>query len=186
MAITNEAIVRAQEIWPQRDARDPLGVWVRRFSVTGDASGGAITTQFIAPADRRASFVFTCYSITAVQNSGTPVATTVQARLLTNWPDADPEAGIRGYATAIANITLIDADFAGQISVPSRNLVGPNDRFILLFDPRQNPDLGVLNLVEVQWGVNVLAAVYTFEAYGYYWDRAILTTPGGPRHPGSD
>ncbi len=186
MSIENDAIVRAQEIWPQRDARDPLGVWVRRFGVTGDATGGAITVTFIAPADRRASFVFTCYNLTAVQLTGTPIATTVKARLLTNWPDADPEAGVRGYASAIAAVTLTDADFSGQVSVPPNGLVEPNQRFILLYDPRQNPALGTLDIVEVQWGVNTDLATYSFEAYGYYWDRAILTTPGGPRHPGSD
>jgi len=186
MAITNVVLVRAQELWPQRDARDPLGIWVRRFAVVGDASGGSITTQFSAPANRRASFVFACYSVTALQNSGTAAATTVQVRLLTNWPDADPEPGVSGFSTAINNVTLTDADLTGQISVPSRNLIGPNDRFILLHDPRQNPNLGTLVIVEVQWGINVLNNIYSFEVMGYYWDRAVMTTPGGPRHPGSD
>ena len=186
MAISSEVVIRAQEVWPQRDARDPLGVWVRRVTITGDATGGAITTIFVAPADRRASYVFTAYSVTAVQLTGTPAATTVKCRLLTNWPDADPLAGVTGFATNVANVTLTDGDFSGSISIPSTQLVGPNDRFILLYDPRQNPNLGTLPLVEVQWGINVDTVTYAFEVYGYYWDRAILTTPGGPRHPGSD
>ncbi|KKL17299.1 hypothetical protein LCGC14_2486920, partial [marine sediment metagenome] len=59
----------------------------------------------------------------------------------------------------------------------------PNDRFILIFDPRQGA--GVLNMIELEMGVNVNTDTYAFEAYGYYWDRSVLNAPGGPRHPGS-
>ncbi|MGR3295936.1 MAG: hypothetical protein ACUZ8A_06880, partial [Candidatus Bathyanammoxibius sp.] len=59
------------------------------------------------------------------------------------------------------------------------------DRFLLLYDPRQPASLGNTNILELQLAVNTDLATYSFEAYGYYWDRSVMQTPGGPRHPGS-
>jgi succinate-acetate transporter protein len=42
-----------------------------------------------------------------------------------------------------------------------------------------------MDILEMQRGNNLDLATYTFEAYGYFWDRAAMETPGGPRHPGS-
>jgi len=62
-------------------------------------------------------------------------------------------------------------------------MVQPQDRFILLFDPR--PVAGAFDIVELEISVGVLDRNYAFECWGYYWDRQVLNTPGGPRHPGS-
>ena len=64
-----------------------------------------------------------------------------------------------------------------------RNPIGPADRFLLLFDPRQQG--GDVDIVEIEFGENRDLATYSFEGYGYFWDRSVLDAPGGPRHPGS-
>jgi hypothetical protein len=74
------------------------------------------------------------------------------------------------------NFTAPTGGVAGQ-------LVLPNDRFLLLFDPR--PGAGDLVIAEIKYSDNVDAMTTIMELYGYYWDRSVLQAPGGPRHPGA-
>jgi len=184
MSIATTVAVVTAALWQQGDIRDPLGVWGSRLGVTGDATGGEIKVTAQVPIADSAAYMFTVYSITLTQLTGSLGAGVFAgARLLTNWPDVDPVAGVQGYATfSIANI--VQGIFTAPTTTPLEMLLKPNDRFILLFDPR--PGRGsVLELVEMKWGENVDAATYSFETYGYYWDRSVLNAPGGPRHPGS-
>lgn len=187
MALDVTVEVIATQLWPQGDARDPLGVWGGRAPITGDASGDGLTAFFFVPAARRAAYVYTCYGITAAMVAGTLGAGHhAQSRLLTNWPDIDPiTLGVQGYAT------LRIAPLGGNSSIgpPGRGplapgLHEPTDRFIILFDYRL--DQGDMNIVEINWSENVNAATYVFECWGYFWDRSVMNAPGGLRHPGSN
>jgi len=185
MAITAEGNAVPTGLWPQGDARDPLGVWGFRVGVTGDASGGSVKVGCLEAADRKSAYVYTCYSAIAVGLVGAFTDDAVKCRLLTNWPDVDPIAGQQGYATAISQLLNFNSNFTPPVYVPNiQPLVSPNERFILLFDPR--PTSALSTLVEMEIAQNLNGGTYSFEAYGYYWDRSVMDTPGGPRHPGSN
>lgn len=183
MAIVSQVDIITNALWPQGDIRDPLGVWGFRLGVTGDATGGEIKVQAQVPANLAGRFVYTCYSLTFVQLAGATVATAIQARLLTNWPNVDPIAGVQGYASTIASSMEANGNFSAPIGSPDSPLIGPLDRFLLLFDPRASA--GILTLIELKISSNVDTITHSFEGYGYFWDRSVLNAPGGPRHPGS-
>ena len=185
MAIEEQATVIQTALWPQGDMRDPLGIWGCRLGVTGDASGGSIKVQFRVPALRKSSYIYTAYSVIGVQLTGTATNVSIKTRLLTNWPDVDIGVnGVQGYATAFAATIVQDGQFTSPTAVPNTTLIREGDRFLLLFDPR--PTGGPLDIVELEWGENVDLATYSFEGYGYFWDRSVLNAPGGLRHPGSN
>jgi len=184
MAIAEIEDILTTALWPQRDARDPLGVWGGRHGLTGDASGNPIKTTFQAPAGQAAAYIYTCYAAIFAQLTGTVTLGNIKTRLLTNWPNVDLIAGVQAFAT------LLFVNLEGSIPThtppgagPNDAMVRANDRFLLLFDPR--PSGGAMDIVEIEFAINTNLATYSFEVYGYYWDRQILNTPGGPRHPGS-
>lgn len=191
MAIATTVEIIPTAIFTPRDFRDPLGVWGARLGVTGDATGNSIKVGFVVPQARRAEFVYTCYSVnlTALTVSAEN-AQGIRVRLLTNWPNIDPLAGVQGYSTAIFGSMNTDANFTPPIggmsgTTPGHPFLGPFDRFLLLYDPRAGV-AGDLTIVEIEGGFNTDGATYSFEAYGYYWDRGVMATPGGPRHPGAN
>ncbi len=187
MSVSVDIPVIEWQLWPQQDARDPLGIWTARGSTTGDVSGGVLGARIVVPQARRRAYIYTCYGLTQVRVSGsTEVATQMKVRLLTNYPDASPTApGITGYAswmrvpiTVIANTTAPNA--GGDLP-----MLSPEQRFILLFDPSAVDVLNDMPIVEIERDANVDGIVVNTEGWGYYWDRSILNTPGGPRHPGA-
>jgi len=183
MAISSVVELVTTALWPQGDIRDPLGVWGARLGVTGDGFDG-IKVAMRASAGINAAYIYTCYSAIAVQLTGTQSVFGIKCRLLTNWPNIDVAVpGVQGYSTAHGGIVRQSSAFTAPVAVPELILVGPNDRFILLFDPR--PQKGDLDIVEIEIGTNVNEATYSFEAYGYYWDRSVMNAPGGLRHPGA-
>jgi len=183
MAISTSVDIKAAQVFPQETIRDPLGVWGARLAVTGDASGAGIKVAFSVPAQQRSAWVLTAYHAQVAQTVGTGVAPEIKCRLLSNWPDVDPLAGVQGFSSlnfVIAREGTMSAPFAG----PGGPLINPNDRFILLYDPR--PGIVALSIAELEISTNVLNDVWIFEMYGYYWDRSVMQAPGGPRHPGAN
>ncbi len=184
MAIAATVDVEQTGLWPQGDIRDPLGIWGFRASVTGDASGGGVKVTAQVPAARNSSYIYTCYAAFSVPTTQATIAgSSSKMRLLTNWPNIDPTAGIQGYGHVREATVAMNSGLSTPSGGPSTDLVGPNARFILLFDPRSSG--GILSLVEVEIAQNVLNDVYAFEGYGYFWDRSVLDAPGGLRHPGA-
>lgn len=180
-------VVEAQG-WPQLTIRDPLGTWGGRGLATGDASGGGIRGTFQVEALKRSAFVYTLYSVNIAQLSGTVVTGPMRLDLLTNWPNIDPLAGVQAYRSVVTgefNGSTLFPDI--QASISSQNgaphPMQPSDRFILLYDPRASG--GPMDIVLLTLAANSDMATYSFEAWGYYWDRSVLNAPGGPRHPGS-
>ncbi len=183
MAIALVATVLASALWPQGDIRDPLGTWGFRLGVTGDATGGEIKVTAQAPAGLAAAYVYTCYSLNVAQLTGTLAANAIMARLLANWPNIDALAGVQGYSTALTVLQAAASVFTAPQAGYNDPLVAPQERFILLFDPR--PGVGALSIAELKLGINIDTDTYSFEGYGYFWDRSVLQAPGGPRHPGA-
>lgn len=185
MTVQVSAEVLASAMWPQGDERDPLGIWSARAIAVGDASGGAVQCDVFVPANRRAAGVFTVYSANVTQIVGAGViAETIKTRLLTNWPNNSPEAGFTGYDKVTMSSTTGAVTWAAPFSGPlDTQLISPLDRFILLLEP--TPGAAAFNIMEIHLNANVDVNTWVFEAYGYYWDRAVLQAPGGPRHPGS-
>ncbi len=140
---------------------------------------------FEVSAQLRAAYLYTCYAATMVLILGTAQNANIKLRLLTNWPDIDPLADVQAFSTGIFTTgTGSDNDFTQPKSGPDINLVGPLDRFLLLFDPR--PLNTAIQIAELEVGANTGVGVdYSAELYGYFWDRSVLNAPGGPRHPGS-
>ena len=181
MAILAETDVENFNLWRQGDVRDPLGIWYGRAGVTGDASGDGIQMRFNVPAANRGAHVHFCYDANFGQLTGTADLATTNIRLLTNWPDATPGVvGLQGYGSNLA-LALAADNAITPISGFTTPPISPNQRFIPLWTV-QGSDLAI---VEINFGGNTDLATYTFETFGYYWDRAILDAPGGPRHPGS-
>jgi len=184
MAITANVDVIATGLWPQGDIRDPLGIWGFRLGVTGDASGGSIKVGARVPLEETGKYIYTCYSqLIAILTQATQASALAKGRLLTNWPNIDPQAGVQGYATARFVLLNNDSDFTAPKNIPDAPIVDPQDRFLLLFDPRPSADQ--ITIVEQEIGINILDDTYSFEGYGYFWDRSVLNAPGGPRHPGA-
>lgn len=185
MAITTSVDIITAPIFRPRDLRDPLGVWAGRLGVTGDASGGGILVNFTVPESNAGKHVHTFYSFNAGQLTGIAEATGTSVRLITNWPNSDPVAGVQGYDVMFMGVDRTQDNNVGQFSAPT-NTMNPYDsihRFMPLYDPR--PSAGQITIVELQRNDNTLAATYVFQCYGYYWDRQVMDTPGGLRHPGS-
>jgi len=184
MAITAETDVLAAALWPQGDERDPLGVWGFREGVTGDGGGGSIKVTAAAPAGLSAAYVYTCYSVLIAQLTGVLTSpSSCKCRLLANWPNIDTLAGVQGYGSGRFTSLVGGVNFTAPITIPLEPMITAFDRFILLFDPR--PGAGRLEIVELELDDNVMGATYSFEGYGYWWDRSVLQAPGGPRHPGA-
>ncbi len=187
MAISTFIAVKPAQLWPQGDIRDPLGIWGSRQLLTGDATGGSIKSVAQAEEPQSAAYLYTTYSVSVVRLTGTITGPGIKVRILSNWPDIDPLVGIQGYASAEVFALSGDNDFTAPISVQVAGSTfpsNPNTRFILQFDPRPARN-DALPLVEIEIGVNVDGDTFSFETYGYYWDRSVMNAPGGPRHPGA-
>lgn len=184
MTIITSVDIITNALWPQGDARDPLGVWGARLGVTGDATGSSILVRVNVPAAISGRFVFTLYDFVIAQLTGTITATSGKIRLLTNWPNIDPIPQVQGFGSfrvfAFSGSSNFQAPIAG---IANEQPYSSPQRFLLLFDPRSS--VGAITIAELELAVNTDLATYSFEAYGYYWDRGVLNAPGGPRHPGS-
>jgi len=188
MAIASSVEITAAAIFRPRDLRDPLGWWGGRVGVTGDLSSGGITVLFNVPANIAGKYVYTSYIANMGQLAALALdATNHKVRLLMNWPNMDSQAGINGLNAVYISATRTDVDFTGQSSAagnPTDNYaLDSSRRFIPLFDPRSNT--GANAIVEMEWGDNTDGEDYIFEAGGYFWDRQVMETPGGMRHPGA-
>jgi len=188
LAIVGAAQVLEHQLFLQGDGRDPLGVWGARVGITGDASGGTIKTGFLVSTTTSGGRIYTCYDAQVAGLSSTVVFSTLKTRLLTNRPDIDVLAGLQGYASLLVGSGFpgfFDADnsLTPPIAGPSIHLISSNQRFILLFGP--GPGQETVNILEIEIDQNINLATYSFEAYGYFWDRQVVNVPGGPRHPGS-
>jgi len=176
--------ILASAVFAQRDRRDPLGVWGMRVGATGDGGGGSIQAVGQVPAGERAAYVYACYSASIVIISqAVPLNVTGQFRLLTNWPNVDEQAGVNAYA-GIHMVTVEQSALEAPIGGNNDPLVSAPERFMLLWDPRSTG--ATMDICSFAVGSNVTGDVYSFEAWGYYWDRTVMAQPGGPRHPGSD
>jgi len=185
MAIASSVELIATQVWPQGDARDPLGIWGMRELVTGDASGDGVKVTIQTPAGQGSAYVYNCLAVNiAITNVVQVVSTLAKCRLLSNWPNVDRAAGVNAFSTLRIAGVAGSADFTNPLAGEAANgasLIKSNDRFILLYDPRSTA--GQLNIIELEISAQVLATVYAFEAYGYFWDREVMNAPGGPRHP---
>jgi len=172
----------ATALWPQGDARDPLGVWGGRAILT--ATGTEPMKVRFSPGESFAgAYVYTAYSA-LISGLNTFQLAALKCRLLTNWPDIDPlTVGVQGFGAINVSQNFGAATLTAPFDGPTQPMVQPQDRFILLFDPR--PVAGAFDIVELEISVGVLDRNYAFECWGYYWDRQVLNTPGGPRHPGA-
>ena len=187
MAIAESVELKAAQTWQQLDIRDPLGLWGARHRIVGDASGGSVKTTIVTPAGEGSAFVYQCMAVNiSIIDVVQVVSTLAKCRLLCNWPNFDPSPGVQSFATNRISSIGGSGNFTEPVSgsgINGEELLLPNDRFILMYDPRAAA--GQLSIIELEISQNVLATDYSFEAYGFYWDRSVMDAPGGPRHPGS-
>ncbi len=186
MSVVATTPVIETALWPQGDARDPLGVWAARSGSVGDGTGGNHRTTIIVPAEKRRSRLYTCYFLSSVRTGGaSSTSTRIKAQLLTNWPDASLDAGVTGFATFMEGIVSSNV---GNFPVQGSEtlLVQGIQRFILLFDPASVSPTTDMAIAAIERDANTDLEEIAWEAYGYWWDRAVVDAPGGPRHPGSN
>jgi len=185
MALLASVPLIATQSWPQGDARDPLGIWGMRELLTGTGDGGSVKVIVQTPVGQDASYVYSALGANvAITNVPQIVSTFAKVRILTNWPNVDLAGGVQAFATARMGTMGASANFTEPVAMigqQGNQLIQTNDRFLLMYDPR--PAAGQLDIMELEVSDNVLATVYAFEAYGYFWDRAVMDAPGGPRHP---
>ena len=191
MAITSTMEPFEAQLWPQGDARDPLGTWACRVAVIGDASGGTIKVTVSVPQARRSAYVYAHYSAQLTQFGAAAVAqANVKVRILQNWPNSDAQAGVNAYSTAKFVNWTGSSTLTDPTGMPTgiSNIVpwiAEIERFLLCYDPRQGV-AGPLDILELEILQNTDLVTYAFEAMGYYWDRSAMNAPGGPRHPGAN
>jgi len=182
MSVTITLEVVETGMWPQRDARDPLGIWGARAVSTGDATGGITIANVNVLAALRRAHVYSLYGAVSEDTGGVAVGSEMSLRILTGWPNIDSTAlGIGFYGQT----TIVALDALSLLNnAPIGQLVSDIDKFKLIFDPHSaaSGDLRILAMVRND---NVDGETVRWEVYGYFWDRAILNTPGGPRWPGS-
>jgi len=183
MSVLGSVFVIGSELWPQRDARDPLGVFGWRVTQASDASGGSNKIVVKVEEDQRHAYVYKIYDMLIVQVAGTVIAAVSKMRILTNWPNIDVQAGIQAYGaiflgglTGSGSLTAPNSAFSGL------NPFSGNSKELLIYDPSTTN--GDMDIAE-QEVVNSDNVTFSFEGYGYYWDRAVMQTPGGPRNPGT-
>ncbi len=183
MAISSNIDILEHQLFIQGDARDPLGVWGARIGITGDATGTGIKIGFRIPAEKSGARIYTCYDVNAAGLTGALLVSTFKVRLLTNHPDIDISPGLQGYASLLlrGSYFVVNTGLTAPIGGLLEPVFRSNERFILLFG---TPGIAT-TIVETELEQNVDGGTYSFEAYGYFWDREVLYAPGGPRHPGS-
>lgn len=130
--------------------------------------------------------VLTIYSAMITNIAGTLTSQTAKSRILTNWPNIDPQAGIQAYSTfrtiALAGDSQLTVPQLGPEQFP---LIDPVERFIPIFDPR--PGTSNMDILQLEIANNIgVGTDWSFEAWGYWWDRSVMQAPGGLRHPGSN
>lgn len=182
MSVLGTVNVIESALWPQRDARDPLGIFGWRVSQAGDASSGSNKIVVEVAEALRHAYVYKIYDMIIAQTVGI-TTTSAKMRILSNWPNVDPDPGIQAYAALWVGIingaTLFTAPRAGFFDT---NPFAGNSKEILIYDPSTR--IGAMQIAE-QEVVNTDVTTYSFEGYGYYWDRSVMGTPGGPRNPGT-
>ncbi len=187
MAIAEVVSLLAAQTWQQLDIRDPLGLWGARHLIIGDGTGGSVKTTIVTPDQEAAAFVYQVMAVNVnIIDVLQVVNTFAKCRLLANWPNFDPQPGVQSFSTFRVAGLLGSANFTQPVSAAAQggeHLLEPNDRFILMYDPRPSNEL--LPIIELEVSANVLNTDYAFEAYGFYWDRSVMDAPGGPRFPGS-
>lgn len=183
MSIVINSVILEHQLFVQRDGRDPLGVWGHRGTVVGDASGGTIKQGLTILALGDAGRIYTCYSVAINKETGVDAAAAGKVRLLTNFPPMDRAGGTTAFGSARRVTVNAGTGFSAPILMIDAGDFGitPQERFVLLFGPQAGANV---NIVELEINENEDLAVYTFEGYGYFWDRQVLYVAGGPRHPG--
>ncbi len=187
MSVVDRVNLITTQTWPQGDIRDPLGIWGFRRQVSADASGGNLNLTVASQSGVAPAYVYTVYSLTIGQLTGVQTALLVKVRLLTNWPNVDLQAGVQAYGTIRVVQTTGSLGYSGELTgIGLEGAVGvtPLERFLLLYDPRAST--GEIDIINFQLPLNIDPSTWTFEGYGYYWDRSVMQAPGGPRHPGSN
>ena len=182
MAISTFVNILEHQLFVQRDGRDPLGVWVARTGITGDVSGGSIKVGIQVPVLGDSGRIYTAYSVNISKLSGIDAAASGKVRLLTNFPDADRTIGVQGYGSFRRVTVDAGTGFTAPILGIAANdeAITQAERFLLLFGPVDED----VNIVELEINENEDGIIYSFEGYGYFWDRQVLYVAGGPRHPG--
>lgn len=179
MAVTGDVDMLASAVFRRGDLRDPLGIWAARGTLVGDVSGGTVKATFGVPGPQRASYVYTV-GFVSTSSPTASTGSTHTVRLLTNWPPAD-KPGVQGASFIRTN--EVGSAGSGELqAVGFRPLIDPQMSKILLYDPRADPATRI-DLLELWLNLNVDAANYFFEAWGWYWDRNLHEVPGGPRYP---
>lgn len=183
MAVTVFTDVLESELWPQQDARDPLGIFGWRVALAGDATGGSAKCSVQIAEDRRHAYVWKIYDMVIAQIVGTPVVKTAKLRILTNWPNIDTQPGIQAYGAVWFPTLGAEPSFTvPNAGIESNRPLPLQSKDLLIYDPStQTGDMGIAEL-EVD---NTDGFTYVFEGYGYYYDRSVMSTPGGPRNPGT-
>lgn len=183
MSVSGTVNILESELWPQRDARDPIGIFGWRVLQAGDATGGSNKIFIQVPEQIRHAYVMKISDMIIAQIVGSIVATVGKSRVLTNWPNIDVDPGIQTYGTSHFFTLTGDASFTAPRAGPFDAEALPRGLGdLLIYDPStQTGDM----VIAEQETVNTNNTTYSFEGYGYYWDRAVMSTPGGPRNPGT-
>ncbi len=179
MAITSVIVVGEVAHGTPRALTDPMGVWYGTAAVTGDASGGNVSAQFVPQQpnvtpllpDLRQRYCYVCDGVSVVALNADPG--NVAARLFTN------DAAIGGAAPMQLAQARDALDFGGGFFLPDGDLLPEGAKRFALFSVLF-PAGSTTVMVELRIQTNTLNNLTRFRAFGRYWDRAVINVPGFP------
>ena len=155
-----------------------MGLWYGTAAVTGDASGGNVSVQFVAqqPAvtptlpDLRRRYAYVCDGAMIVNFNADP------GNLLCRLRSNDAQIG---NASPAELFKAVDArDFGGGFFVPDGDMLPLGATRFPLFSVAFPGT--VTQMVSLIAQTNNNGALYHFKAFGRFWDRAVINVPGFP------
>ncbi len=174
MAVNELYNVVGHKILP-RPARNtmPLGLFSAVGQVSGNASGGWALLGFQIPGNRRQDYVWswqaTWLSVANAETDPGPVA--IVYHLLQIPP------GVTTPVQLHLGVNLVEVPSGAWY--PDRPIPPVEWQRLFVFDDQPGNTPVDVDLVQLSFANNIDGATYTARIFGYFWDRAVMTS--GPR-----
>lgn len=153
---------------------EPLGLWNAQAAIVGDASGGFVRATFVPQnptttptlADQRLQYV---YFVDGVRITGGEEVGNFGLAIRTHFARAN-----QALSTPFSIEVARDGIATANVFAPSGDLFSAYMSRIPIFWDTQELRSGTVFIVQLAAQTNVLAANYRMDAYGRYYDRAVV------------
>lgn len=162
--LTSQVISKGWGV-PPGGLNEPLGIWVARLVLAGDASGTNIAGSVFLPSS----------SVYSVEGFDCVTGASTTGGFLIQWRPGYMNEGNSEYILELGVEPILVS--AQRINMLARDVLAVT-RMMLPTKPERN--LNASHQIQVE--NNVLAVSYAFAWWGYYWDL-LVNSHGGPRRP---